>query len=89
MPTGVPAASAVTVKRSNAPTQISPIRSVRATAAAASPPKNAATAGAAPTAMPPSPMHSMTAESPMSQRGVVGAVAVAQQRVLDWRRRAR
>ena len=39
---------------------------VRAIVSAAPPPKNDATAGDAATAMPPSPTHSMTAESPMS-----------------------
>ena len=67
MPTGVGAESIDgIVKRVERPAQISRMRSVRAIASAASPPKNAATAGAAPTAMPPRPTHSMTAESPMS-----------------------
>jgi hypothetical protein len=73
MPTGVPAESmAGTVKRSDRCAQISVMASVRAIASAASPPKKAATAGAAPTAMPPRPTHSMTAESPMSSAASPG-----------------
>ena len=73
------------MKRAERPAQISPMSRDRAAASAAPPPKNAATAGAAATAIPPRPMHSSTAESPMSQRGVLGREALAQQRVLDGR----
>ena len=67
IPSGVPAkSSAGIVNRRERPTEISPISRVRAAASAAPPPKNVATAGAAATAIPPRPMHSITAESPMS-----------------------
>ena len=77
------------VKRSERAAQICAISSVRAAAAAASPPKNEATTGAAASAIPPSPTHSITAESPMSRAASVGRVALAQQRVGDRRGRRR
>ena len=68
MPTGAGAKSRPgIVKRFERPAQISPMSRVRAAASAAVPPKNVATAGAAAIAIPPRPMHSMTAESPMSR----------------------
>ena len=77
------------MKRFERAAQISPIScGARGRVRGASPPKNVATAGAAAIAIPPRPMHSITAESPMSRRGVLLAVALAQQRVLRPARRA-
>ena len=73
------------MKRSERPAQIWAISSVRRNAEAESPPNTAATAGAAARAMPPRPMHSMTAESPMSRAASDGCVALAQQRLADLR----
>ena len=55
---------------------------MRAAASAAPPPKNAATAGAAATAMPPRPMHSSTAESPMSS--AASSAAKPSRRSASW-----
>ena len=75
------------VKRAERPAQISPMSRERAAASAAPPPKKAATAGAAATAIPPRPMHSSTAESPMSSAASSAREALAQERVLDRRGR--
>ena len=55
------------MKRLERAAQISAISSVRAALSAGVPPKKAASAGAAASAIPPRPMHSSTAESPMSR----------------------
>ena len=67
IPTGVPAeSSAGIVKRSERAAQTSAIAAC-AHSAPARPPKNDATTGAAASAIPPNPTHSITAESPMSR----------------------